>query len=115
MDNVPFEQLWQLLAPEGEFCRRRKVCLKRWESFSPQRQRMIYSILVSKMTNGDYVSPNPYFAIDDNDKPVFLTGNEQDRLHQAGIPLVLVKYRERFLVCTLETMQAYQLVFVRNV
>lgn len=76
---------------------------------------MIYCILVTKLTNGDYVSPNPYFAIDDNDKPAFLTGNEQDRLRQAGVPLVLVKYRERFLVCTLETMKAYQLVFVRNV
>lgn len=76
---------------------------------------MIYSILVTKLTNGEYVSPNPYYAIDDNDKPVFLTGNEQDRLRQVGIPLVMVKYRERFLVCTLETMKAFQLTFVRNV
>ena len=115
MEEVSFEALWQLLAPEGEFCRRRKVCLKRWESFSPQRQRMIYSILVTKKANGDYVSPNPYYAIDDNDKPVFLSGMEQDRLRATGIALVMVKYHERYVVCTHETMSAYALEFIRNV
>ena len=115
MEEVSFDALWQLLAPEGEFCRRRKVCLKRWESFSPQRQRMIYSILVTKKANGDYVSPNPYYAIDDNDKPVFLSGIEQDRLRATGIALVMVKYHERYVVCTHVTMSAYALEFIRNV
>ena len=115
MEEVSFEALWQLLSPEGEFCRRRRVCLKRWESFSLQRQRMIYSILVTKKANGDYVSPNPYYAIDDNDKPVFLSGMEQDRLRAAGIALVMVKYHERYVVCTHETMSAYALEFIRNV
>jgi len=115
MEPLSFEKLWQLLAPEGEFCRRRNACEKRWESFSVQRQHAIYRILETKKRNGDYVSPNPYFALDDNDRPVFLSGSEQDRVHAAGIPLVMVHYHGRFLVCTRDTMNAYALDYIRDV
>lgn len=114
MEEVTFEQLWQLLAPEGEFCRRRKVCEKRWSGYSAVRQQYLFQVLQSKKSNGEYVSPNPYFAIDDNDKPVFLSGTEQDRMHAAGIGLVLVKYLGRYVVCTREIMCAYELEYVRN-
>ena len=114
MSNVIFEDLWQLLAPEGEFCRRRKACEKLWQSFNMERQLLIYNRLQTKKSNGEYVSPNPYYAIDDNDRPAFLTGMEQDRAHAAGIALVLVRYGGRFLVCSEETSKAYGLTMVRK-
>ena len=115
MENVSFENLWQLLSPVGEYCRRRKACEKRWNTFSPAKQQAIYRILQAKKTKGEYVSPNPYFAIDDNDCPLFLSGMEQERASAAGVPLVMVRYQGRFLVCTRETMAMYQLEFVRDV
>lgn len=115
MENVPFEKLWQLLSPEGEYCRRRRVCEKLWNSFSAEKQQSIYQVLQAKSINGDYISVNPYYAIDDNNQPVFLSGEEQDRVRAEGIPLVLVKYHGRFLVCTQETRTAYGLEEVRKV
>lgn len=114
MKEVTFEALWQLLAPEGEYCRRRKVCEKRWNSYSAMRQQYLFRVLQTKKSNGEYVSVNPYYAIDDNDRPVFLSGEEQDRVRAAGIALVLVRYQGRYLVCTHETMRAYALEFIRN-
>jgi len=114
MERVAFEALWQLLSPEGEYCRRRKVCEKRWSSYSAERQQYLFKLLQRKKSNGEYVSPNPYFAIDDNDRPVFLSGEEQDRVRGAGIAMVLVKHLGRYLVCTRETMRVYELEYVRN-
>ena len=114
MEKVAFEALWQLLSPEGEYCRRRKVCEKRWSSYSAERQQYLFKLLQRKKSNGEYVSPNPYFAIDDNDRPVFLSGEEQDRVRGAGIAMVLVKHLGRYLVCTRETMCVYELEYVRN-
>ena len=114
MEEVSFEQLWQLLAPKGEYCRRRKVCEKRWSTYSAVRQQYLFRVLQTKKSNGAYVSPNPYYAIDDNDHPVFLSGLEQDRVRAAGIRLVLVKYLGHYVVCTRETMVAYALEYIRE-
>ncbi len=114
MEAIHFEKLWQLLNPQGEYCRRRKACERLWTSFLPAKQQAIYQTLVAKKANGDYVSPNPYFAIDDNDQPQFLSGVEQDKAHAAGIPIVLVAYQDRFLVCSRETMEIYGLQYVRD-
>lgn len=103
-----------MLAPEGEFCRRRKACEKRWDTYSAVRQQYLFKILQRKKNNGEYVSANPYYAIDDNDKPVFLSGTEQDRMHAEGIAIVLVRYLGRYMVCTHETMCAYALEYVRT-
>ena len=105
MENVSFEKLWQLLAPEGEYCRRRKACERLWLSFSPERQRAVYGVLVAKTVNGDYLSPNPYYAIDDNDKPTFLRGDETG-------DLVQVRHNGSFKICTRQTMYDYNLQYV---
>ena len=115
MENVSFEKVWQLLTPEGEYCRRRRACERLWNSFSAEKQQSIYRVLQRKTVNGDYLSVNPYYAIDDNNQPVFLNGLEQDRTRAEGIAMVLVKYHGRFLVCTEETRIAYGLEEVRKV
>ena len=114
MERVSFEDLWGLLAPEGEYCRRRKACERLWESFNAERRQAIYGILQAKKRKGEYVSVNPYYAIDDNDHPVFLSGLEQDRVRAAGIRMVLVKYQGRYAVCTHDTMVGYALEYVRE-
>lgn len=109
-----FEELWALLEPQGEFKRRRKACERLWGSFNAEKKELIYRVLWFKKMNGEYVSQNPYYAIDDNNYPVFLSGQEQDKAHAAGIAIVMVRYQGRYLVCSEETMRAYELEFVRR-
>jgi hypothetical protein len=57
---------------------------------------------------------NPYFFVVDfpEPQPTFLSGQEQDEHHRQGIPLVQVKYNGKFLICTKQTMQDFNLDFV---
>jgi len=59
---------------------------------------------------------NPYFFVVDfpEPQPQFLSGQEQDRLREQGIPLVQVKYNGKFLICTRETKELFNLEFMRN-
>ena len=59
---------------------------------------------------------NPYFFVVDfpEPEPTFLSGQEQDRLHKQGIPLVQVKYNGLFKICTRDTMERFKLEFVRD-
>ena len=59
---------------------------------------------------------NPYFFVVDfpEPQPHFLSGVEQDNCHVACIPLVQVKYNDKFLICTRETMELFNLEFVRD-
>jgi len=60
------DDIWQLLNPQGEYKRRRGVCERLWQGYSPARQEEIYSIIAGKLQRGEFVSENPYFAIEDN-------------------------------------------------
>ena len=59
---------------------------------------------------------NPYFFVVDfpEPQPEFLSGQEQDRLREKGIPMVQVKYNGKFLICTRATMKLYGLEWVRD-
>ena len=61
-----FEAIWALLAPEGEFKRRRGACERLWGSYEPGRQEAIYERISGKLRRGEFVNQNPYFAIEDN-------------------------------------------------
>ena len=45
---------------------------------------------------------NPYFFVVDfpEPQPEFLSGLDQDKLREKGIPMVQVKYNGKFLICT---------------
>ena len=64
-----FEWIWQLLAPQGEFCRRMGACRRLWDSFDLEKQRAIYRTIRDKLAAGEFVSENPYYAIYDNAYP----------------------------------------------
>ena len=61
-----FEDIWTLLAPQGEYKRRRGVCEKLWLSYEQGRREAIYLKIAGKLQRGEFVNQNPYFAIEDN-------------------------------------------------
>ena len=68
MESIPFDTIWTMLAPFGEFKRRRQACMALWDSFSPEQQQDIYARIQGKLQRGEFVHDNPYFAIEDNSR-----------------------------------------------
>ena len=60
------DEIWALLAPEGEFKRRRGACERLWQGYEAGRQEEIYERIAGKLQRGEFVNANPYFAIEDN-------------------------------------------------
>ena len=109
-----FEKFWNLYEPAPEFHNRYGATKVAFEQRSEVAQRaMIASLEEHPGMKG---SPNPYFFVVDfpEPQPTFLSGQEQDRLREQGIPLVQVKYNGKFLICTRETKELFNLEFMRN-
>ena len=72
--------------------------------------------LLAAVKSGAHFKPRLDWLISDfpEPQPHFLSGQEQDRLHEQGIPLVQVKYNGKFLICTRDTMTLFNLEFVRD-
>lgn len=107
-----FEKLWNLYEPAPEFHNRYGATKVAFEQRSEVAQRaMIASLEEHPGMKG---SPNPYFFVVDfpEPQPNFLSGQEQDRLREQGIPLVQVKYNGKFLICTRKTMELFGLKWV---
>ena len=104
-----FEDIWRLLNPQGEYYRRINACGKIWSGLAFYRRKHIYETIATLKAQGKYVNPNPLFAIHDNDdaEPEFLRGDE-------GGDLVQVFYQGKYRICTRETMNEFNLQFVRN-
>ena len=64
-----FNCIWQLLAPQGEYCRRMRACRQLWDSFDLEKQKTTYRTIHDKLAAGEFVSENPYYAIYDNAYP----------------------------------------------
>ena len=80
------DEIWALLAPEGEYKRRRGACERLWQSYEPGRQEAIYARIAGKLQRGEFVNENPYFAIEDNAKApkvrkLVITAEEYYRQH----------------------------------
>ena len=60
-----FYSLWLLLNPQGEYKRRRRGCERLWAGYDePTRQRVFETLSAAKQ-RGDWINPNPYFAMED--------------------------------------------------
>ena len=83
-----------------------------WQKCSDVKKRQ----LIEAVKSGAHFKPRLDWLIADfpEPEPTFLSGQEQDEYHRQGIPLVQVKYNGKFLICTKQTMQDFNLVFVRN-
>ena len=111
-----FNHLWALLDPSNSYLPQQECCRRIWSSLPLQRQRIIYSSLREKLQKGEKVHPNPKFALEDNmnAQPEFLTGTQQDEAWDNQIPMVMVKYQERYRICTEQTQKNFELEFVRK-
>ena len=104
-----FEDIWRLLNPQGEYVRRVNACGKIWSGLALHRRKHIYETIAGLKAQGKYVNPNPLFAIKDNDnaEPEFLNGDE-------GGDLVQVMYNGKYKICTRQTMEEFNLRFVKD-
>lgn len=104
-----FDDIWRLLNPQGEFVRRVNACAKIWNGLAWNRRKHIYETIADLKAQGKYVNPNPLFAIKDNDnaQPEFLKGDE-------GGDLVQVRYNGAYKICRRQTMEEFNLEFVRK-
>jgi hypothetical protein len=81
-----------------------------WQKCSDVKKRQ----LIEAVKSGAHFKPRLDWLIADfpEPQPTFLSGQEQDRLREQGIPLVQVKYNGKFLICTRATMELFGLEWV---
>ena len=79
-----FDYLWQLLSPKVEFTNRKGACLRLWKTFSEEQQRNICRTIKDKLTKGQFVDYNPYFAILKNSESIQLTMSFSDYYAKYG-------------------------------
>ena len=93
--------------------RRGKACAKKWNKLSEMHRRAILEDLTGEKA---YFKANPLFLLHDfpEPQPEFLSGEQQDSLRKQGIPLVQVKYNGKFLICTRETKELFNLEWTRD-
>ena len=113
-----FEKFWRFfsVAMPTEFQNRKNAAYKMFAERSKVAQRAIVEAAQEGAPGHPGDNPNPYFFLQDfpEPQPTFLSGQEQDRLREQGIPLVQVKYNSKFLICTRETKELFNLEFVRD-
>ena len=83
-----------------------------WQKCSDIKKRQ----LIEAVKSGAHFKPRLDWLIADfpEPQPEFLSGLDQDKLREKGIPMVQVKYNGMFLICTRETMELFNLEFVRD-
>ena len=113
-----FEKFWKFfsVAMPTEFHNRKGATKVAFEQRSEVAQRAIVNAAQEGAPGHPGDTSNPYFFVVDfpEPQPTFLSGQEQDEHHRQGIPLVQVKYNGKYLICTKQTMQDFNLEFVRN-
>ena len=113
-----FEKFWKFfsVAMPTEFHNRKGATKVAFEQRSEVAQRAMVEAAKEGAPGHPGDNSNPYFFVVDfpEPQPTFLSGQEQDEHHRQGIPLVQVKYNGKFLICTKQTMQDFNLEFVRN-
>lgn len=69
-----------------------------WQKCSDVKKRQ----LIEAVKSGAHFKPRLDWLIADfpEPEPTFLSGQEQDKLRNEGIPLVQVRYNGKFLICT---------------
>jgi hypothetical protein len=106
-----FEEIWALLDPQGEFKRRRGACERLWGGYEAARQAMIYERIAGKKQRGEFVNPNPYFAIEDNAAMALPMGEPTDYNHRKlpNVPVFSAKYKGKWGMYTLEDIRRFRL------
>ncbi len=113
-----FEKFWKFfsVAMPSEFHNRKGATKVAFEQRSEVAQRAMVEAAQEGAPGHPGDNPNPYFFVADfpDPQPEFLSGLDQDKLREKGIPMVQVKYNGKFLICTRETMELFGLEWVRD-
>ena len=113
-----FEKFWKFfsVAMPTEFHNRKGATKIAFEQRSEVAQRAMVEAAQEGAPGHPGDNQNPYFFVADfpDPQPEFLSGLDQDKLREKGIPMVQVKYNGKFLICTRETMELFGLEWVRN-
>ena len=114
IQDKTFNAFWELCKPdELRYPNRKPATYRLWLSRSlAARDAMMKRVENEGMPRWK----NPYFYVQDfpEPDPIFLSGAEQDACFRQQIPLVQVRYNDRFLICTRQTMEEFNLPFVRD-
>ena len=118
-ENLDFMDFWFLFSAPKEMLNRESACRRLWESqtFSRAKKQAIMKELTEHQMNGTLTEErNPFFYLNNHNEPQpeFLSGLDQDKLREKGIPMVQVKHNGKFLICTRETMDLFGLEWNRD-
>ena len=113
-----FEMFWKFfsVAMPAEFQNRKNAAHIMFAERSEVAQRAMVEAAQEGAPGHPGDASNPYFFVVDfpEPQPEFLSGLDQDKLREKGIPMVQVKYNGKFLICTRETMELFGLEWVRD-
>ena len=113
-----FEMFWKFfsVAMPAEFQNRKNAAHIMFAERSEVAQRAMVEAAQEGAPGHTGDASNPYFFVVDfpEPQPEFLSGLDQDKLREKGIPMVQVKYNGKFLICTRETMELFGLEWVRD-
>ena len=119
MNTITFIEFWQLLLPSDTFDTRGRFesCLARWNRWDEDKRWRIAQQIAAKKKNGEFIHPNPCFALDD--------AAQQDEIQQAkSIPrretLTIAQYYAKFGTTEeqggwhMENPTGQQVIYVKN-
>lgn len=99
--DLSFEEFWKAYNVNLTMWPNRMEATRReWNKRSDLAKKALIDAALKNRS--DYGTKNPVFFVADypEPEPAFLSGQEQDKLRNEGIPLVQVWYSGRFLICT---------------
>jgi hypothetical protein len=110
---IPFTNIWQLLLDNGASPRKEEGTRRYWLTLSDQQQALAFNSISRKLSERAFVHYDPIRAIKENSwqvkqpQPVFLRGDESG-------DIVQVRYNGAYKLCTRETMELFNLEWVRD-
>ena len=111
-ENLDFMDFWFLFSAPKEKLNRENACRRLWESqtFSRAKKQAIIKELTNHQMDGTFTEErNPYFFLNNfpEPQPDFLRGDESG-------DIVQVRYNGAYKLCTRETMNLFNLEWVRD-
>ena len=115
MDNdKDFQKFWDLYKPdEFRFPNRKNATHRLWHDRIPAAQKAMLAYVTE---NSVPKWKNPYFFVQEfpDPQPEFLSGAQQEKNWKNGIPMVQVKYGDKFLICTKQTQLDFNLPLIKS-
>ena len=118
MEPITIQKLWQLLRPTKVFNTRGRWerCCSDWNEMDEAKRLRIYQKIQTKRQNGEYVNPNPCFALNDaiqedeqqqakQKKPE--PTNYNGKVLTPGVEYVTAKYNGKWGTYTAEDAELY--------